>query len=564
METHRLDEIPELYPIILQNLRRAAERTKKLLTTKEQSTIIIKDFHDGKDLNVVLTKDKLNNLCANLVLLCMMSIENALESSGLNKDEIDEIIMVGGATRMPLIRDKITTYFNKVPNTTVNPDEVVAVGASIQAYIINNKHDAFSQGVTLLDITPLSLGVEVAGGVMDVIIPRNTNIPTKVIKSYTNDTDYDKSILIKIFEGERMLTKDNFSIGEFLLDDIKPEPKGSAIIEISFNIDINGIILVTAEDKKSESIKSIRVTGNKNKLSEDKINQLVIEAKEMELLDRQNRELRNLNYKLNDLISSLKYSLSQENPIPTHKVESAKKIIEDFSEILTIKQINDISKQEYVSMINEIMSKYETLILNSYSIEKDTKKLEQTEKANATTLYNDDDEEIITNTVSNTDKRYAYEARDTLTEECHELFSMINNGGLDYINESDRIKLKEYLNDVLMWIYIKMNLRKEDYDNKLKELNKLCDEIFEKNKKISSEQLLITCNTILKFMTNVDENDVKLLELISETINAIKYNNIIDIEERNEQIEQQFNTFYNYCMGNNKGTAIEDLRSKNN
>jgi len=568
METNNLETIPELYPMTLQKLRLAAERSKKLLSTKEQTSIAIQDFHEGKDLYVTLSRDKLNELCSSLLLLCMSCIENALESSDLQKNEINEIIMVGGATRMPLIRDKIETYFGQKPNITVNPDEVVAIGASIQAYIIQNKQDAFSQGITLLDITPLSLGVELADNTMDVIIPRNTNIPTKVTKMYTNDTDYDKSIMIKVFEGERMLVKDNFFIGEFILYNIETGPKGTAVIEITFYVDINGIITVTAEDKKGDSVKSIKVTGNKNKLSEDKINILVQEAHDLETIDRHQREIKKFNYKLNDLIKTLNHSLDQDdnNTIPTHKMIAAKQTITDFTEILNTKHMFDITKKEYMDMINDINSKYETLILNSTTIEIDNKKLEMREKVNATTIYNDDDEDdddgVIHNKLTNTDKRGAYESRDILTEECHELFSLIDSNSFKDIKEDDKEQLRSYLNDLFMWIYVKTNIRKEDYDNKLKELHAKCDDIFEKNKKVTSDQIINMCNSIMNFMNNVEENDNELLDLVTNTIYNIKNNIEFDIDVYYESIQTKFNIYYDKCMSNNKGTSIDALKQK--
>ena len=228
----------------------------------------------------------------------MSPIQNALESSELKKEEIDEIILVGGSTRIPKIKKSLNMFFNKKPSSSINPDEVVSMGAAIQAYIISHDDDPFSDNVVLLDIIALSLGVETIGGVMNTIIPRNSVIPISKKKLYSTDSDYVESVDIKVFEGERKMTKDNFLIGELELNGIKKAPRGIPEIEVTFSIDINGIINVTAKNLKDEENYKKIVINNKNRLTIDEIKNLVNEAKKFEINDTLEKKRNNSCMKL--------------------------------------------------------------------------------------------------------------------------------------------------------------------------------------------------------------------------------------------------------------------------
>lgn len=189
---------------------------------------------------------------------------------------------------MPTVKNNLKLYFNgKEPNASINPDEVVAAGAAIQGYILSHESDPFSENVVLLDIIPLSLGVETIGGVMNVLIPRNSVIPIKKKRKYTTDSDYETSIDVKVFEGERKMTKDNFKVGEFELTGIESAPRGIAQIEITFAVDVNGIINVSGIDlKNNDNQKTISINSNKGRLSHEKIKELVEEAKHAEISDK--------------------------------------------------------------------------------------------------------------------------------------------------------------------------------------------------------------------------------------------------------------------------------------
>lgn len=573
---HDIEEITEIYPLALQELRNSVERSKKLLSKKNKSYISVKNFYDNKDLLVSLTREKLNEICHDLLMLCVMPIEDVLKSAELDKNDIHEIIMVGGTTRMPMIRNHIKNYFNKEPNINVNPDEVVAIGASIQAYILQHREDAFSKHVTLLDITPLSLGVEVIGEIMDIVVPRNSNIPTKVTKTYTNDTDYDTTLSICVLEGERQLTKDNFIIGEFELHGIEKGPKGTAVIEITFAIDVNGTITVTAEDKKTEKSKSIHVTGNKNKLSDNKIEELIEEAKRLEIIDKKNKIKKKYMHTLCDLVNTLEYSITndKDNLISKNKKTNAEEYINNIKTFLKDKEYNEIDDDTYNSLIKDINAKYETLILNSYSI-KNEKGLEMVEVVNATSVFNNDsdDEEngygnIVSakniKKISDKDREELYVARDTLIEQCYEIKNILENDDFEHISEDDKSWLYKYISDLFVWIHVKTDVSKEEYNNKLNELDIMCNNIFDKHKiVIGKDDLKKTCDTILYYMTKVDDNNTELLDMINQSIIDLKLDKSINYEKRVTELEDKFNKFYEKSMQNNTGTSIDALREKN-
>ena len=270
-----MDEINLDKMLILKN---KCEDTKKKISIDENILINIKNFHKNNDLNVLITQTIFESLSEKLLQKSIEPIILALESCELNCEDINDIIMVGGATKMKLLKNKISKIFNKKLICNINPDEVVAIGAAIQGFILTKKTDPFTDNIVLLDITPLSLGVEVMGGIMDVIIKRNTIIPTTKNKKYTNDTDNETSIKIKIFEGERPMTKNNIFMGELILDNISPVPRGCADINIIFKIDMNGLISVTAHELNNGIIQHVNITLNKGRLSKEQIDKIIDDA----------------------------------------------------------------------------------------------------------------------------------------------------------------------------------------------------------------------------------------------------------------------------------------------
>jgi molecular chaperone DnaK len=273
----------------LQRLTEAAEKAKIELSSVSQAEInlpFITATQDGpKHLDTTLTRATFEELCSDLIDRCRIPVEDALKGAKLNKTNIDEVVLVGGSTRIPAVQDVVKRVLGKEPNQTVNPDEVVAVGAAIQAGVLAGD----VTGILLLDVTPLSLGVETLGGVMTKIIPRNTTIPTKKSEVFSTAVDGQGNVEIHVLQGEREFANDNKSLGTFRLDGIPPAPRGVPQIEVTFDIDANGILNVAAKDKGTGKEQSISITGAST-LDKNDVERMVREAEQNASSDKERRE----------------------------------------------------------------------------------------------------------------------------------------------------------------------------------------------------------------------------------------------------------------------------------
>ena len=273
----------------LQRLTEAAEKAKIELSNATQSEInlpFITATPEGpKHVDLTLTRVKFEELASNLIDRCRVPVEQALKDAKLSSEELDEIVMVGGSTRMPSVQELVKRVTGKDPNQTVNPDEVVAVGAAIQGGVLAGE----VKDILLLDVTPLSLGVETLGGVMTKMIPRNTTVPTKKSETYSTAVDGQTNVEIHVLQGEREMASDNKSLGTFRLDGIPPAPRGVPQIEVTFDIDANGILSVTAKDKGSGKEQSISITGAST-LSDNEVDKMVKDAETNASVDKEKRE----------------------------------------------------------------------------------------------------------------------------------------------------------------------------------------------------------------------------------------------------------------------------------
>lgn len=515
----------------IHRLKLLCEQAKISLTTNTSVKIRMENFYNSHDLSVVLTREIFSEITHDLVSIIIKPINDLLEICDFVKSNVDEVIMVGGMTRVPLVRFNIERYFNKDVNCSINPDNVVSIGCAIHGYMLLNGKN-IQDGLVLIDRTPLSIGLETTGGIMDVLIKRGQIIPYSITKKYTTDQDYVSSIDIKIFEGERKFTKDNFLIGDFSLSGIEEQKKGVPSIAITFVIDADGIVKITAEDLDNPlNKKSIQVSGNKQNLSKEQIEEIIEKAKSMDQADRIDK-MKKESYIL--LIHNSQKILENVSA-PTVKIPPDVKtlIMTNVQEILNWLNSTDyqsIDADKYKELLHDYKTNYSIYLIqqNTPLVELESCN-EASEEEKGIDIY---DEDVLT-------KKYVEQIeyfRNIINEyekiKKHIGLKLADNSVLDEELEKAYHNVYSYASEKLLNFFIQKDLTDQDVDQMVDELYNLdigFKEIYQNSP--------ISVDVVSELINVLEERESKYLDIMEK------------LDEENQEMRERVQTILDIIIG---------------
>lgn len=553
-------------------LKNSIENAKKILSTVEKTVVCVDDFYQNKKLYHILTRETFELICNELFIMCIKPLNDVLESANLTRDDIDDVILVGGSTRVPKIQKLILDFFKNtnIKNLTVslNPDEAVSAGASIYGYIMTHQEDPFSENLVLLDISPLSLGVETLQKQMTNIIPRNTVIPVKKTKIFSTDTDYQDMVTVKIFEGERKLTKNNFHVGTFDLIGFEKGPRGYPTIKITFHIDINGILQVTAHEKRSDIQNSIKITstwGAKGRLSKTDIDNIIQESiKNRDIDDMYSLKI-NLVHKINSICNAILINL-KDDAYSLTKLDKKKIRVDVKNNLnwLKDKELSDLPVDELERRETRLSKNYAPLIAQ---VNKNNDSFKNAvNSSNIAEVHGDDEdnenlqlyEQIqIPNDPSEYEKEEIKALKKTISDLGKNILSVVNNP-VSKFNEEDIVAMSDYIDSVQIWLYTTSANTTIEFVAKINEINKITEDImkkyeekkvFDKNEKFTiRDELQLTCltlnNSIKSNYFSLNKSDI---DKLTNIINDIMIWLISHQNEENNVYKEKINLISDIC-----------------